>query len=326
MVCIEYMTAFPVENLENNFRKKILYIVLLVLLILGVYLFTNRNEVAVLVWNNTHNVLATSLLNSDSSELGMEMGRYYFNGPGGYHLTRASRGFREAISVDTEDASAHYALSRVLFVIGDFDNAREEILLSLKYDPKNLRAYYVKGLIESYDGNLEESESDFSRFIEWAPKEWAGYNDLAWVELRQGKFEEALETTQNGLLETDDSNMWLLSNKGLALLNLDRFKEAQITYENVIEASRHSTEKEWKDAYPGNSSSERLELREVFEAVLLFNYGNVYRGLDDTDTALENYREAYNLLPNTSEIGYMIQDEIDELISVDKEEGGEIYP
>ena len=140
MVCIEYMTAFPVENLENNFRKKILYIVLLVLLILGVYLFTNRNEVAVLVWNNTHNVLATSLLNSDSSELGMEMGRYYFNGPGGYHLTRASRGFREAISVDTEDASAHYALSRVLFVIGDFDNAREEILLSLKYDPKNLRA------------------------------------------------------------------------------------------------------------------------------------------------------------------------------------------
>src|SRR3990172_10167699 len=113
----------------------------------------------------------------------MRQGNFYFNG-GAYDLEKAERAFQRAVRIEPGILWGHYQLARIYFVKGNFDKAIEEINKELEANPENLRSLYVRGLIYGYRnqfGDLELVENDFRRFTYWAPSEWAGYNDLAWI-------------------------------------------------------------------------------------------------------------------------------------------------
>lgn len=193
----------------------------------------------------------------------MFIGNYYFNGVIGsreYNPDIAEKAYKKAVSINPKILWGHYQLARIYFIKGDFKGAIEEIKKELEANPENLRSLYVRGLIYGYRnqaGDLEKAEADFRRFTFWAPSEWAGYNDLAWVLSKQGKYIEAEKTINRALREISDggSNPWLWNALGVAQLNLKKYSGAAGSFKKAKELAEKLTTNDWSRAYPGNNPS-----------------------------------------------------------------------
>jgi len=181
-------------------------------------------------------------------------GNYYFNN-GAYDPKKSERYFSWALRLDPAADAAYYQLARIHLVGSSFDLARSEIDRSLAINPQNQRAFYIRGLIDAYDKKYADSISDFQKFVAWAPTEWAGYNDLAWVYSLNKDFENTKKIAQEGLDKTDDQNPWLLDNLGVAYVNLGEPEKAQEIFAKVKDISNGMTIKDWARAYPGNDPS-----------------------------------------------------------------------
>ena len=187
-------------------------------------------------------------------KLEMQTGNYYFNG-GAYDLEKAEEAFKRALQAEPKILWGHYQLARVYFVKGKKDKALEEINKELEANPANLRSLYVRGLIYGYMPDLPRAEADFERFVRWAPKEWAGYNDLAWILAKEGKYSDAEKAAEEGIKEAigGGQNAWLWNSLGVAQLNLKKYNDAEKSFRKALELARNMTENEWARAYPGNN-------------------------------------------------------------------------
>ncbi|MDP3762455.1 MAG: tetratricopeptide repeat protein, partial [bacterium] len=187
----------------------------------------------------------------------MREGNYYF-GSGEYDLERAERAFQRAVRVEPGILWGHYQLARIYFIKGDFEKALREINKELEANPENLRALYVRGLIYGFSGKFAEAGEDFRRFVNWAPKEWAGYNDLAWVLSSRGKYKEAQEIIALAFREVSKAgeNPWLWNSFGVAQLNLKEYREAKISFGKAEKLLSVMNIEEWRKAYPGNDPVE----------------------------------------------------------------------
>src|SRR3989344_4940695 len=219
----------------NKTQKKHVYISIFAVLLFG-FLFFQEPKI------------------KDAAEA-VRLGNYYFNGAGGDDLEKAEAGFTKAVEIDPKILWGHYQLARVYFVKGEKDRALEEINKELEVNPENLRSLYVRGLIYGYMPDLQRAEADFLRFTRWAPKEWAGYNDLAWILAKQGKYAEAEKAAEDGIKEAigGGENAWLWNSLGVAQLNLEKYNDAEKSFRKALELARNMTENEWARAYPGNN-------------------------------------------------------------------------
>ncbi len=214
-----------------------------------------------LLWQKYHLPQMAILLNRSDADLAMFIGNYYFNGViggGEYNPDIAFKAFKKAVSINPKILWGHYQLARIYFVKGNFDKAMEEIDKELETNPENLRSLYVRGLIYGYRnqvGDLEKAEADFRRFILWAPKEWAGYNDLAWILSKQGRYAEAEKTINLALKEAlgVKNNPWLWNALGVAELNLKKYSGAADSFRKAKELAEKLTINDWARAYPGNN-------------------------------------------------------------------------
>lgn len=206
------------------------------------------------------------------ANLEMKTGNYYFNG-GAYDLDKAESAFRRAVSADPNILFGHYQLARIYFVKGDSEKALSEINKELEANPTNLRSLYVRGLIYGYMKRLAEAEEDFKRFTLWAPKEWAGYNDLAWILAKAGKYAEAEKAADTGIKEANGGgkNAWLWNSLGVSQLNLRKYGEAEKSFRVALELAQNIPEAEWARAYPGNSPKEASGGLKVFKAAIEAN-------------------------------------------------------
>jgi tetratricopeptide (TPR) repeat protein len=213
------------------------------------------------------------LLNRGDAKLAMFLGNYYFNGTLGrseYNLDKAERAYQKATAVRPGILWGHYQLARIYFIKGQLEKALEEINKELEANPENLRSLYVRGLIYGYSGNLDKAEADFRRFTEWAPKEWAGYNDLAWILSKRSKYREAKEAAMRGIDEAQDGreNPWLWNARGVAELNLGEYKEAKTSFAKAKALAEKLSENDWRRAYPGNNPQNAgLGLKAFREAI-----------------------------------------------------------
>lgn len=217
------------------------------------FLFS-RDSLANLTWQKINRPdIALILLHKDR-ELAMQLGNYYFGGRT-YNLKRAKKAYGKALKSDPDPLWANYQLARIYFVEGDNVKALEYINKELEFYPENLRSLYVRGLIYGYQDNLSKAENDFSRFVSWAPKEWAGYNDLAWILSKQGKYREAKEAILVALPEVPNAvkNPWLWNSLGVAELNLSEYSQARAAFEKARNLSQNLTPADWRAAYPGNN-------------------------------------------------------------------------
>ena len=220
----------------------------------------SRDLLARATWQKYHSPAAALALASRDTKLLMRLGNYYFNG-GAYDLRRAKRAYEKALRVDSKILWGHYQLARIYFTEGKFEDALSEINRELEFNPENLRSLYVRGLIYGYRGSLgdlEKAEDDFRRFTFWAPKEWAGYNDLAWVLAKQKKYSEAKAEILRAFREMPDekANPWLWNALGVAELNLEEYAGAKASFEKAREFAENLTAREWRRAYPGNNPAD----------------------------------------------------------------------
>src|SRR3989344_6442621 len=203
----------------------------------------------------------------------MRQGNFYFNG-GAYDLEKAERAFQRAVRIEPGILWGHYQLARIYFVKGNSAKAIEEINKELEANPENLRALYVRVLIYGFSGRFGEAEEDFRRFTMWAPKEWAEYNDLAWILAKEGKYAEAEKAAQEGIKEALDGNKnpWLWNSMGVAQLNLKKYSEAKKSFEAVKKLAQNLTLQEWQRAYPGNNPEESARGLDAFKIAVQANF------------------------------------------------------
>ena len=240
-----------------NLHRNIFFLITALLAIAVVLLFT---------------FFSRGTFNPSDLDLAMRLGSYYFGG-GAYDLKKSETAYRQAVSINQGVLWGHYQLSRIYFVKGDYTLALEEIEKELEYNPENLRSLYIRGLIYGYRnqvGDLEKAEADFRRFTEWAPKEWAGYNDLAWVLLKQEKYEETEKTVNLALKEVlkAENNPWLWNALGVAELNLKKYSNAANSFNKAKELVQNLTLADWRVAYPGNNPEQAKSGLEAFHAAI----------------------------------------------------------
>jgi len=116
----------------------------------------------------------------------------------------------------------------------------------------------VRGLIYAYrgfPGDLSLAEEDFQRFVVWAPSEWAGYNDLAWILTEEGKYTEAKEAIEESFIKVQqaEENPWLWNSVGLAELNLFHYSDAEQSFAKALTLAQGLSLDDWHGAYPGNN-------------------------------------------------------------------------
>ena len=254
---------------NKNISKKIFfYAAVFLVAVSAVFLFYFHSAVGDALWRRFHWSGAALFFNRDA-KFALEIGNYYFNG-GAYDLAKAKDAYAKAVAADDKILWGHYQLARIIFVKGDFVGALTEINKELEANPENLRSLYVRGLVYGYrsiDGDLEKAEADFRRFTDWAPGEWAGYNDLTWVLSKAGKYQDAKDAVKKAFQEIPDAgkNPWLWNGLGVAELNLKKYREAEASFANAKALAERLTTVDWQRAYPGNAAKSAADGLRAFK-------------------------------------------------------------
>ena len=178
------------------------------------------------------------------------LGNYYFSEKA-YNLNYAEKIYKIALQINPEMPNVHYQLARIYFLQGKFYVARDMIDREIEKQPDFKRSFYIRGLINGYDGKFQEAIGDFEEFLKWKPSSWAASNDLAWVYFQKGNFEKVSLVADNGL-KNNQNNPWLLNTKGLALYNLNKKNEASEYFKKALIEAEKLGVQDWGKAYPGN--------------------------------------------------------------------------
>jgi predicted Zn-dependent protease len=239
-------------------------------------------EAARYAWREWEAPALALALDRGDTELAMEIGNTYFGAviigrrEQRYDPALAKRAFEKALAIEPGILWGHYSLARIAFISGDSGTALAEIDAELAANPANLRSLYIRGLIYGYralPGDLAKAEEDFTRFTQWAPSEWAGYNDLAWILAKEGKYEEveSVVATAFGKVPGGSENPWLLNMLGTARLNLGDRAGAVTAFTQALAYAQMLTEADWRTAYSGNSPASDEEGLEAFRASIKKN-------------------------------------------------------
>lgn len=260
-------------NLCSKFtQNKMLLLTVCIILILAVFVILQPQQTGTFIWNNFKFADLTLFLNRDAN-FALKIGNYYFNvyRDGAYDLNKAKKYFYKALEIDPKTPDAWHQLARIDFLRGDFQNALEKINKQIEIHGDSFMAsFYIRGLISGFAGSYDQAESDFKKFIDWDPKNWAAYNDLAWIYFKKGDYKNTETTARKGLL-LDYKNPWLLTALGVSLLNQNQKEEAQKTFIQAKINANLLTEEDWHKAYPGNDPKSAKNGLESMKEKIEFN-------------------------------------------------------
>jgi len=116
---------------------------------------------------------------------------------------------------------------------GEFDAALALLAPVLEKNPKDVNAWYVRGLALQRKGEFAEAAAALLKVTELAPQFPAGYYQLGVCYQRQDEREKALEQYHKALA-LDPSNADLLYNMGLILFGLGRINDALARFEQAL--------------------------------------------------------------------------------------------
>ncbi|MAF59667.1 MAG: tetratricopeptide repeat protein [Candidatus Pacebacteria bacterium] len=183
-----------------------------------------------------------------------ERGNLYFGYGNKYNLDIAREYFKRALEEGEDHLYAKHQLARIYFLEGDFDEAIRLIDEQVERHGDNvISSFYVHGLINGYAGNFDKAEESFLHYLSVKDRNWAAYNDLAWVYFSKGDFNKSEEYARLGLAIAPQ-NPWLLTTLGSALMNLNLKERAKRFFEEALSEAKSLTEEEWSRANPGNDS------------------------------------------------------------------------
>lgn len=235
------------------YKKRDYILVVIIVLIfvqISILVVENKSVIGTKAFTAMHSPSLASAIDPLDAKLEMAIGEYYFTGDG-YDAIRAEYHFRNAVAIDPKIEGGHYQLARLAFLRGDFDEAMTDIDEHIKDHPWYSRNYYMKGLVAGFKKDYPTSIEAFRTYVKLDPNYWAGFNDLAWVELASGDYEGAL-TTVDSVIPHMGEVPWLMNSRGLALMNLSRDREALIAFKSAKAGFLKWGPAGWGKAYPGN--------------------------------------------------------------------------
>lgn len=191
--------------------------------------------------------------------------------PALHNIEYAEYFFAKAIELDAAYPIAHHQMARIHFLRGNFAEAMQEINTEIAIQgDHNPQAFYVRGLIEGYQGAYASAERDYQQFLALVPGHWAGINDYAWVLMKNHKYEEAARVLAEGLA-LHPENAWLLNSYAIALYESGEIKSAGEIAERARDAVQLLTPADWSAANPGNDPRIAAEGLETFREAALYN-------------------------------------------------------
>jgi tetratricopeptide (TPR) repeat protein len=240
-----------------KFHKKIIVIASLILgslfitLLLGllIRLYPDSTYRTLLSLNVPSTILGR--VYGDNPTILYNLGSRHIGGGGTYDLVLAEQFLSAAIAINEKQPYAHYQRARIFFLNYRYAKARSEVNKEIEYNPDFSRSYYLRGLVNGYDGKYEAAAEDFAEFIKRNPEEWAGYADRAWVLFQLGDYIGVKETMEAILPRI--KNAWLLNAYGVALLNLGENEKALTALREAKDLASRMTPEMWGVAYIGNN-------------------------------------------------------------------------
>lgn len=146
---------------------------------------------------------------------------------------QAEAEFRQALSVDPQDAYTRAMLALTLSQQERYKEAEAEIAEGLKHDPGFPFIHYARALILQNRERLPEAQSAISEAIELDPDD-ADFRALqSQIYLNQRKWAEALESAEMGL-GMDPEHVGCTNLRAVALVKLGRKEEAGRTIDSAL--------------------------------------------------------------------------------------------
>jgi len=203
-------------------------------------------------WPNVGLDGVATLMNKNDPNLFLTIGNSHFGSGRVYNIEKAEKAYIEAIKLNSDLFEPHYQLGRIHFINGKFSSALNEIDRTLALYPDFKHAYYLRGLVYGYQGDLDQAIQGFEEFIKRDDVNWAGYNDLSWLYFRKGDYAKVKEIAGKGL-EYGGGSPWLNNMYGVALMNLGERKEAKEYFERALTIADGMKPEDWGKSYPGNN-------------------------------------------------------------------------
>ncbi|GAB4114556.1 MAG: DUF3857 domain-containing protein [Candidatus Caldatribacteriota bacterium] len=225
-------------------------------------------------------------------------------------LEESIKQFETAISIDSENALAHYLLGNAYQQEEKFDEAIEEIKRSLQIDPQFIQANIKLGLNYYEKGLYKEAITEFEKALEVNADFVDAHLFLSWTYERKGWNLEA----RNKLEEiTQDNPLFVLAqyNLGMAYERkgwLERaiqqyIKVLNLDYDHYSSRMRLGSLYSQLGRYPEaiNLYREVLSWRPE-DSSLYLNIADTYRRMEENERAIEVLQEASKLFPYNSSI------------------------
>lgn len=186
-----------------------------------------------------------------------------------YNIQNAQGAFENVLTADPGNEVALYNLARIYYIVNDYDKALDTIAAYKELYPENKRIHYVAGLANAYAGDLEQSEQEFTEFVNSGLASWPGYLDLAWAHFQQGEIENAHAVLSAAVEQFGDDNAWLNASLGGVYVALGESEAAVEVLERARTAAEGITREEWHANFsfndPRQIEGEMAQMLEVID-------------------------------------------------------------
>jgi type IV pilus assembly protein PilF len=131
-------------------------------------------------------------------------------------------------------ADLNYQLGARYYRKGDYDLARDRLLLALKQDPKNAFAWSTLGLTYEALGNVRLAEDAYDNAVRVAPRDYKIQENYAVFLCRQERFDDAQKYFDRAIkAPTNDYSEQTYTNAGVCMMQ----KPDHVTAEKYLRAA-----------------------------------------------------------------------------------------
>ena len=207
--------------------------------------FLSNLEGHLLSWKGDHAQAAQAY--TRAGQLNNQQGLFFLNAGTEWHLAEkrdeAAHALREAArlflkndeyedlshcidllrSINPDDQELPTLSGKYCYATGDIDGAREQLAMAVKKRTKDSAVWYLQGMIQQHDGDMQKARKSFEKAISLEP-EYGLYR----FRLAELKFnmDEACEEELHDALEKDPDNGWVYNLASLSALKNNRLDDA----------------------------------------------------------------------------------------------------
>lgn len=190
-------------------------------------------------------------------------------------LDNAEQAYREALSREPDNAETAYKLGTVLADKKKPSEAQTYFRQAVDRDPTFAKAWFRLGLTQQAQGKFPEAVESYTKSIRNDARMkmddedpgGAAYHALGDLYTRFGFYDKALKVYENGI-QNNDGSARLYAGQGVAQMKLERFKEAEQSFEKALEIDPQHVSATFNLAVARNELGERDAAIAVLEKYL----------------------------------------------------------